>query len=267
MNCHISVGNGVVDDNGNAQEFDLTAPQCAALKPGKFIGQGNYASAYEVDGDPTKIVKFTADPADAKSSTTLMLHKAKGAVRVHKVVKLLGKKTYGRVPVAFYDAEQDDFVDADGPQSIYAIVAERLDPIPSNWTKGSLNYLNDRGVRGFRQELSRLPAKTFKFPVQYRNRAVDFCERGQGNRQECEEVIDEAIGAMEDVAHKSGVIPLDVHAGNWGLRGKKLALLDLGVSTGAEDAETDALAGMDETLINATVIVGIGIALWLSMRR
>ena len=268
MNCHISVGDNVLDLDGNQQEFDLTPSQCAALKPKDHIGQGSYASAYTVEGDPTRVVKFTVDPADAKSSTALMHRQAKSAARIDKVVKLLGKKTYGPVPVAFYDADADDFVDAVGPQPVYAIVAEKLKPLTSTWQKGALNYFNDRGVRGFRQELARMDPKTFKFPKAYRDRAIQHCTGAWLSQATCTEHIDNAIESLEDIAHTTGVIPLDVHSENWGLRDDgKAALLDLGVSAGAEGEATDALAGMGETALNVTVIVGIGIALWLAARR
>lgn len=268
MHCHIAVGSQVLDIHGNQQEFDLSESQCAMLKPGGLLGQGNYGSAYEVDGDPEKVVKFTVDPADAKAAARLVGKRVSGAVKVFKVAALKGRKTYGDVPVAFYDAEQDDFVDAEGPQPVFAIVAERLKPLSSNYHKVALDNLNGRGVRGNRQELSRMDPKTFRFPKPYRDRAVDYCERAWISRDECEGYIDEAVESMEDVAHKAGVIPLDVHGENWGRRKSgKLALLDLGVSTGAEDERPDALAGADTTTLNVAVAFGIGLALWLALRR
>lgn len=268
-NCHIAVGQSIKDEYGAAQEFDLTPSQCTALKPGKFIGQGAFASAYEVEGDPTRVVKFTADPLDAKAAQRIMQTKPKGALRVDTVATLLGKKTYGPDAIRIYDAKKDDFTERTGPQPIFAIVGERLARLTDH-QRGIIGTL-DRAYRPARGWAATQATNTFKMPSNIRDEAMDRCTRKLWHdAPECAVVIDEAIEAVEEVAHKTGAIPLDIHAGNWGMHSPSgdLALLDLGVSAGAEaDTVAESLAGAGETALNVTVIVGIGIALWLALRR
>lgn len=267
MNCRVTAGAEIKDEYDIPQEFDLSDSQCALLKPGAFIGQGAYASAYEVEGNPTRVVKFTADPLDAKASLRVQQSKPKGAVRVSRVATLRRQKTYGPDPIRVYDPATNDFVEKPGPQPIFAIVAERLHPLEFQ-QKQKIEALKAE-YHSHRDWLGRQNPATFKVPVNFRAGAMKTCTtKLMYDPPECSIVIDEAIEAIEDVAHKTGIIPLDIHKGNWGLRANgDLALLDLGVSSGAGEEVPDTLDGADETALNATVIVGIGIALWLALRR
>jgi hypothetical protein len=267
-NCHIAVGQEIKDEYGAAQEFDLTPSQCDALKPGKFIGQGAFATAYEVEGDPTRVVKFTADPLDAKAAQRIQRTKPKGTLRIDKVATLLGKKTYGPDAIRIYDASKDDFTERVGPQPIYAIVGERLARLEPR--QRDMVEVLKRPYHTARSWLAKQDPATFKVPTNIRDEAMSLCGRKLWyDPPECSLVIDEAIAAVEEVAHKTGAIPLDIHPGNWGMHvpSGDLALLDLGVSAGVEkDRQPASLAGAEDAL-NVTVAVGIGIARWLALRK
>lgn len=241
--CWVQAGTSVDDWDGK-----LTPTQCGAFPamgkeetaaPGYIFGfgQGSFAQAYQHAEDPTKVVKFTADAADAEASALVAETPLKGTVRVFKVARLKGQT--GTAPVM---DEFGDFEELLG-QPIFGIITEKVDEttypqytsISAVWNQYKANASIFRAFPP-----NEFNARDFVDPVA----AADYCVIETGADDEtCREVVNDVLDAVNEQAHKIGVIPLDIPPRNWGSRNGKPVILDLGVSAGRNAPRIETLAG------------------------
>lgn len=193
-NCKVKAGGVVTNWAG-----DLTPEQCARFPAGKVLGAGTFATAYIKADEPDKVVKFTADYADAQAARKLLGKKLQGTVGIYDVAELKGQKT--SVPgFSSYDR-------------IYAITTERVEQLPTRMHPAAY------GTRFLR--------------VGY-HLAKDKCLKEAGPdddyRESCDTVLPKMADALDEL-RSEGVEAEDTHARNWGLRNGEPVLLDLGVSS------------------------------------
>lgn len=234
--CKVEAGGDVENWEGR-----LTPSQCAKLPPGKLLGQGAFASAYEHATDPTKVVKFTADKEDAVTSARLQGKNLARAVRVFDVVKLKGQKA--TAPVMTRSSRIDFKRKNDQP--VFGIMTERLDGLNAAQEAAANAFHRaytrresyDPNATSTRELARQADPRSFyiadyldPFPIE------EDCKRRAGKAgNACTRYIDEIYEAVDEVAHEVGVIPLDLHSGNWGVKPDgKMAILDMGVSAGKE---------------------------------
>lgn len=250
-NCKIEVGY-----EGAGWEGQLSPSQCRAFPAGDFLGQGSFAIAYEHATDPTKVVKFTIDPLDAKTSKRLVGKDIEGVVRVFDVQKLTGQA----VPEA--DVRDERVFDPADPAAyrrernvpIYGIVTERVkqkltDPqyfaVNAFWNQYSdrRKYAENTDPKDFRLKDIGVNASAAT-----RECVVALPKATKDGKARCKDSVKEVFSAVENMAHKGGVIPIDLHEGNWGVgRDNRLVILDLGVSSAKTMApEITELAGRRE---------------------
>lgn len=232
-------------------EGQLTPSQCKALKPSRFLGQGAFASAYEQAGDSERVVKFTADKLDAETSAELVGRDLQHAVKVFEVVKLKGQTASALVMKKTGKFE----FDRKPRQPVFGIVTERLGKLSKVQSAAASAY-NDvsqqRGADGLsrRERARKADPTTFRAEEFVKPEVVEMeCVRythDRSNKAACKVAVAEVFEAVNELARKTGVIPVDLHSGNWGIKPKsgKLAILDLGVSAGsAKPPKIRLLAG------------------------
>jgi hypothetical protein len=205
----------------------LTDAQCTRFPPGEYLGSGFFASAYAKAGSKTKVVKFTGDAVEAKNARKLMGKRLKGTVRVFDVAQLRG--VTGNLPVKPLES-----LATTAGQPLFALTTELVKEVPhSGSIVGAIQSVWDQysELRDNPSERKKLKPSTFRARDYVDTvRAIDECAGvHRGNPKECQVVVKQLLDAIdEQAAH--GVIPLDLHFKNWGLRGKQPVILDLGVS-------------------------------------
>lgn len=226
--CKVKAGSTVSRWSG-----ELTDAQCARFPAGKRIGTGSFASAYEYQGDRTRVVKFTGDGKDAKASRKLLGKRLRGAVHVYDVAQLRG--TDAQMPVEGPDGLRP------GSGPIYAIVTERVTPrLPDDWLAASgslyreIEIAQDEIWKAIQTE-----GEYFSLPVSVVVDATDRC-LAQGG-EDCRERVLELSRVIDELG-QSGVFTADLHPNNWGMRGDQPVILDFGMSQGADALPID-LAG------------------------
>lgn len=176
----------------------LTDAQCSRFPPGKRLGQGSFATAYVKADEPDKVVKFTADPEDAKASRKLIGKKLRGAVEIYDVAELRGQAV--DIPMfKKYDR-------------IYGITTQRVEPLPRKMLPAASGTLS-------------LPV-SFDVALQ---RCRDMSRKLNQPDSECDVTLPKMKAAIDEL-RAEGIDAEDTHGGNWGLRNGEPVLLDLGVS-------------------------------------
>jgi len=249
--CKVEAGSSVAKWKG-----DLTQTQCDEFPAGPFLGQGSFASAYVNDNDDKRVVKFTADALDAEASARLVGKNVKGAVKVFKVKRLAGQK--GESPVR---NPQTGAFRIEDDVAIYGIETERVDtnlsPFQRAAVRGFFGGGTEAGYRTRRENAYGMNPKKFALEDVGMEEweTVEACEyllpaaqkkNKQVARANCEDKVKQIYDAVENIAAKGGIIPLDLHEGNWGENEDgRLVILDLGVSEGDKNTPTiEDLAGM-----------------------
>ena len=233
----VTAGSGVQDWKGV-----LTAEQCARFPTGLWIGRGSFASAYLHGDEAGKVVKFTADPQDAKAARALLGKSVPGVVKVYDVAELKGQMATAPVLTAEGVFEGDEAV-----VPVYAIVTEYVQKgLPSGYQyahRAVTEWIDGRRHLLIHEKLG----KDFKFSPGLLETADKSCEFRGRNRQEpdvegCKKKARKLVRAIEGAAH-NGALVFDLHAGNWGHRGlpedDEPVLLDFGVSAIEEAGPID----------------------------
>lgn len=235
--CVVEAGDDVYDWDGR-----LTPSQCERLPVGDILGQGSFAAAYDHATDPTKVVKFTADKEDATTSARLIGKNLAQSVRIFDVVKLKGQKATAPV---LKKGGKVEFVDKKD-QPIYGIIAEKLRE-PASSQKDAAQafqflYRKKHGVGPTAysmREIARMAdPETFRIadyidPHMVEKECLKYSgdETDPENKKFCQINVAQVFDAIDEIAQEIGVIPADLHSGNWGVKPDgKLAILDLGIS-------------------------------------
>jgi hypothetical protein len=152
----------------------------------------------------------------------------KGAVKVYDVAKLKGLRA------------ETELADANGDWKpakvgIYAIATERLQPL-SAVQKAIANGFN-QSLIPYRSRLQLVGGRgvTLADAGFDKYKAMEECTDEGYDQLTCAANVSSMVDAVNEVAKETGVFPIDVHGGNWGLRNGRMVLLDFGVSTGGED--------------------------------
>jgi len=232
---------------GRRVEWDgrLTPTQCEAFPvigtewpdhPNRIEGfdQGSRASAYQHAENPSKVVKFTADKDDAEVSALVAKNPLKGTVRIFDVAELKGQKAIS--PVAVVDSDNEIQFDTLPNQPVYAIIAERVNPTERQQTAATKAFWDK--YRPAREEVRHTPPSQFRVSnyVEF-NDAVSMCFQSGESKENCELNMKDIFAAVDEQAREIGVIPLDLHSRNWGIRNGHLVILDLGISAGKEKSQ------------------------------
>lgn len=176
----------------------LTDDQCKRFPPDRRIGQGSFASAYVKADEPDKVVKFTADPEDAKASRKLIGKKLRGTVEVYDVAELRGQSI--TIP-GFNKYDR-----------IYGITTQRVDPLPKKMVASASGTLYLR--------------MSFDAAL---HKCRDLSRKMNQPESECDVTLPKMKAAIDEL-RVEGIKAEDTHGGNWGLRNGEPVLLDLGVS-------------------------------------
>lgn len=191
----------------------LTDEQCELFKPQTRIGKGQYASVYTRKDDPDRISKFTTDALDAHSASLLKGKKYRHLVRVDDVRELKGQRgVYGII------AEKLSTADSPDDEAIRILDEALLD----------YDDFRAQGKIGSDEPLSAVITPEAM-------QACDYDEYNQRKRHSadakiCRSHLRQMINAIDESVH-AGILTLDLHAGNWGMRGKDHVILDFGHST------------------------------------
>ena len=176
----------------------LTDEQCSRFPPGKRLGQGSFATAYIKADEPDKVVKFTADPEDAKASRKLIGKKLRGTVEIYDVAELRGQSI--TIPgFSKYDR-------------IYGITTQRVDPLPKKMVASASGTLS--------------LWVTFDAAL---HKCRDLSRKMNQPESECDVTLPKMKAAIDEL-RAEGIKAEDTHGGNWGLRNGEPVILDLGVS-------------------------------------
>ncbi len=227
----------------------LSPDQCAAFPPGKFLGAGKYAGAYQRKGKPNQVVKFTFDPLDARAAAHIKAENSPDTLKVLDVRRLRNIETN----IDVFNPSDLAFEDKD--VSGYAIEVERVHPL--DWKE---QLFVDMAVQANYQGWAESNISSvhtgfmFNLPKKIRDKAASYCanirdRKGklptQAAQDSCVKTANDALDAITAVA-KVGILPLDVHGGNFGRRlsDKKMVVIDFGVSQPREAYESiKSLAG------------------------
>lgn len=204
----------------------LTDAQCARFPPGEYLGSGIFASAYKKAGSRTQVVKFTGDAVEAKNARKLMGKKLKGTVQVFDVAQLRG--VTGSLPTNPLKS-----LATKKGQPLFALTTELVEE-----TGGVIKPATRAVWNQYRE--ARDNAKTRKAMKPSTFRIRDHVDEAQaiadcvgdigGEARGCRVFVPKVLDAIDEQA-ANGIIPLDLHVGNWGVRGgKEPVILDLGVS-------------------------------------
>lgn len=239
--CRVEAGEDVSGWDGR-----LSTSQCARLPPGYEIGKGAFATAYSHATDPSKIIKFTADKEDAVTSAKLLGKNLAQSVRIFDVMKLKHQKA--TAPVLKKGGKMQ-FEDKHN-QPIFGIVAEKLAE-PSNAQKDAAQAFHrvytrrqgDKPGSYSTREIARMADPETFYIADYVDPYLVEQECAKGSygsdpeavKKACAVNVGEIFDAVDELAHEAGVIPADLHSGNWGVKPDgKLAILDLGISAGKQ---------------------------------
>ena len=233
--CKVKAGSEVQGWDGR-----LSPSQCARLPPGKELGEGSFATAYEYGDSTDKVVKFTADKEDAITSSRLLGKDLERTVKVFDVVKLKHQKATAPV---LKKKDRVDFVEKHN-QPLFGIVTERLSDLDEAQQKAANAFHRIYTRRESYDPTAVSPREMARESDPERFRIGDYvdayeveqqCERVTSipNKSACATHVGEIFDAVDELARNVGVIPLDLHSGNWGVKPNgKMAILDLGVSAG-----------------------------------
>lgn len=226
--CRVTAGSSVTWDG------ELTEAQCGRFPPGKLVGKGSFAGAYEDREDAGRVVKFTSDANDAKAARVLLGKKLKGAVHVLDVAQLRGQTA--ETPVRQKDGVFVNKVD----QPVYAITTERVRALPRGWSTATnvLMFELESAQAEIRRAI-RDEGEHFSLPTKVVTTAIDRCMQFGG--EDCRSRVLELSRAVDELG-QHGVFTTDLHSGNWGMRGDQPVILDFGVSQGDDNLPID-LAG------------------------
>lgn len=222
--CVVQGGGSV--DLGPDGEIVLTETQCNALRPGDLIGVGSFAAAYSHRTNPERVVKFTADPNDAKASIRLQGKNLKGSVNVHRVVRLKGVDGVTAV------MEKAGRWSPPKRTPIYGIITERVSTEGLNDAQTAVVSLVNGKMFYLHKEIAGISPKQFKLadwadPYEIETK----CKRQPHRAAGCQKAVEQVYDAIDELANEGGVIATDVHSGNWGVRSNgDLVMLDFGVS-------------------------------------
>jgi hypothetical protein len=223
--CRIESGYSVETDSGKEWSGTLTREQCERFRPGALVGRGSFAAAYELAEDPSKVVKFTADPDDAKAARVLMGSKPEGSVRVFSVAQLRGHEV--NAPYRL-EGESDIGDERKSGMPLYAIVTERVNDKYDRRFKPPIWALQEIVQENRDKWMGKKPSAKFKLPAKAQKVIAEQCSR-EDEESDCLERGAQVMAAYEDTA-RAGVVVTDIHDGNWGQRGSKPVILDFGVS-------------------------------------
>jgi len=207
-------------DSGH-YEVCLSASQWAKLfpdgQPGRKLGCGMFACAWERKPGSQEVVKITRDSDDVAGLLTLRGHPRVAAVREAYRLERSGKSlepgSEGRsVPV-------------------YAIVTERLGSLPLDVGEMLDLIPTDKLQRDYHEAERRHRVKQFRASPEVRSDIDRVCVRqGQEWAETCSTFLHEVVDTQEDLARR-GIVFLDTHAGNIGRdREGRWKILDLGNS-------------------------------------
>ncbi len=225
--CAVRAGTRVEFENPTKYgTIELSPSQCARFPPGKHLGEGVFATAYVHANDPYRVVKFTGDAREANVAARLLGVQLKGSVTVFDVARLRGHKAAALVP-----SKKFSVFTSKEAQPIFGLVTERVKD-PSDVTK--------RAARAIWSQLK--PKRTSIVttdPARFRvadwvdlDKAGDNCEQYALTKEkdQCRIKVEQMAAAIDEQA-KNGVIPLDLHAENWGERHNgDPVILDFGVA-------------------------------------
>lgn len=210
----------------------LTPSQCKRFSPGKKLGRGTFATAYTDAKDPNRVVKFTADMEDAISSAIVANEKPMHAVQIYDVVELKGQKA--SAPVRDRSSSKHSNFSRKNDQPVFAISSQRLDPLSDDQQAAVIAF----GLKFAEGDVSpldiasRTDPKKFRFDdLLDRKEIRKECVVRGGSPDGCHEYVSEIAHAMDEMAF-IGIVPLDLHLGNWGSYNGHLQILDFGVSAG-----------------------------------
>lgn len=225
--------------NDDASYLLLTPEQEVYFQPGRHIGCGSFACAYE-RLDDTEIVKFTQDEDD-----------------VAALLRLQGLPNV----VTVYDARE--LLRSDVPSGIYGVVAERLNDLGNEDThllvafsyawRDRLEKSCKRGMptaAGKRKaSMAPAPKSDYRLSPAAWAEADDWCQAEAPGwnvaTSRCRSLARQVLRVHEE-AGRRGVCLSDVHGGNWGVRPNApdaLVLLDAGVSAAGRAEGVEPLAG------------------------
>ena len=207
----------------------LTPTQRKKLRPGKAIGRGEFACAFTVEGDDTRVVKLTSDRDDAASFSVL------GRKNLTVIPKVYGVHRLARPKSTFSTIYLDNF----------AIEVERVKPVPETGVEAASINLLSKALWGYGE--GNLPKR---IDDQTRASLDRKCARmktasGKKAMDACRKVVAEAISVYETLKAAKYDFE-DASARNWGRNSEgRLVALDLGWSTTApKNVKVPALAGM-----------------------
>ena len=240
--CVVSAGNGVEFENDlDTDKMKLSKEQCDRFPVGSWLGRGSFASAYEHATDSDKVVKFTGDAREAAVASRFLGKRLKGSVTIFDIAKLKGKKAIAPV----FNKGFSDTTYKPG-QPVFALVTERV---------GKLSRVNaeavadmNRRLRPHREDIAKVKPSQFRLAdwVDAGDVAAN-CEFTTGNRKACDVAAQAVFDAVDEQA-ANGVIPLDLHSGNWGERADgSPVILDFGVSSAPGPGPKIALAKAPKT--------------------
>jgi hypothetical protein len=216
----------------------LTDAQCARFQRGRELGQGAFATAYEDFTDSGRVVKFTGDAREASVAAKLKGKRLRGSVNIFDIAKLRGQVAVVPIPNADFSAFKEKV-----RQPIFALITERVEA-PSDVTERAAGAV-------WRQLKPQRPYIANEAPARFRvndwvdtEMAVDQCEKYAPAKEkaQCRVKVEQVTDAIDEQA-ANGVIPLDLHAGNWGERANgDPVILDFGVSAAPGPKPRIALA-------------------------
>jgi len=227
----LQAGKGNVKLDVPEMQVCLTESQYEHLQPGKKIGCGVFACAYErPDG---KVVKITQDPTDI---ATLMEGQDQD-----RIVKLFEARRLAG-------------------ENLYAAVVERLDHPGRNFrqmiNRMPMLYLADHFDK---MAMERKIGPEYTIP--YEKRIVFgriACERygNPGKRARCTELVTEVLN-LHTFYGKKGIRLIDLHAGNFGLDPKTgdWKVLDAGFSKSGEP-QIPVLSAGDSSPVRGRLLRG-----------
>ena len=246
LSCSVAVGNNasaeIKQPNGR-----LTEAQCSRFPAGKLLGQGHYGSVFEHAFDPTKVVKFTVDEADAQNSRTLIGKHSKGSVNIFDVAQL------NNVEGGYCIEDECNRLDSI-PKDVFAIVAEKVNPLPedfeSGWRTIGSAVRNALSYDGNRYWAKMVRDNDFELPKEVYEYAYENCYETKRKRVPkglyptvCKGRINKLIKQYKELT-KLGVGSWDLDIRNWGMRNGEPVLMDLGSGFSIPDGRSIDLAGM-----------------------
>ena len=231
LTCRVSAGGSVAFETGNTrQTMPLSYQQCERFPAGNWLGQGSFASAYEHADDPTKVVKFTGDAREASVARRFLGKKLKGSVTIFDIAKLRGHTATVAVPTKDFS----DFKDKT-KQPVFALITERVSTRLSRPNANAVSAMwASMGKQ--RKDIAKVDPLQFQLAdwVDFDD-AVKKCAWNMGGASDavslCRPAMNDVFNAVNEQA-RNGVIPLDLHNGNWGQRPDgSPVILDFGVSS------------------------------------